>query len=364
MQVGETVRDLGLQGQKAKEGTPTMGGIIIILAIMIPCLLMADLSNVYVWLLLTVTLLLGAVGFADDYIKVVKKDKSGLRGRFKILGQVIVGIIVAMVMLHHDGVMVRMDAAEAAMRELEVVETLPIRDGIEQAQVLVKTSLTNVPFLKGNQLDYRDLFTWLGDNTGAIVLNLFFSLFVIFIVTAVSNAANLTDGIDGLAAGVSGIIALALLVFAYVSGRWDLATYLDILYIPGSSELVIFCSCFLGACIGFLWYNAYPAQVFMGDTGSLMLGGVIATVCIVLRKELLIPVLCAVFLIETLSVIMQVSYFKYTRKKYGEGRRIFRMSPIHHHFQKLGMHESKIVSRFWIVQILLAIMAIVTLKIR
>jgi len=362
LQVGETVRDLGLDGQKEKEGTPTMGGIIIVMAILIPCLLLADLTNVYIQLMLVVCVALTLVGFMDDYIKVFRKNKKGLHGRFKVLGQVVVGMIVAMTMLHSHKVLVRADQSMAEARDWEIVEYLS--SVTVEPQVLAKTSVTNVPFFKGNKLEYRSIVSWLGDGWEDLALSVLFTIVVIFIITAVSNAANITDGIDGLAAGTSGIIALVLLIFAYVSGRADLAAYLDILYIPYTGELVIFAACFLGGCIGFLWYNTYPAQVFMGDTGSLMLGGVIAAMAIVLRKELLLPLICGVFFIEIVSVILQVSYFKYTKKKHGEGKRIFLMSPLHHHYQKLKMHESKIVSRFWIVQILLAIMAVITLKIR
>lgn len=356
------MRDLGLDGQKEKEGTPTMGGIIIVMAILIPCLLLADLTNVYIQLMLVVCVALTLVGFMDDYIKVFRKNKKGLHGRFKVLGQVVVGMIVAMTMLHSHKVLVRADQSMAEARDWEIVEYLS--SVTVEPQVLAKTSVTNVPFFKGNKLEYRSIVSWLGDGWEDLALSVLFTIVVIFIITAVSNAANITDGIDGLAAGTSGIIALVLLIFAYVSGRADLAAYLDILYIPYTGELVIFAACFLGGCIGFLWYNTYPAQVFMGDTGSLMLGGVIAAMAIVLRKELLLPLICGVFFIEIVSVILQVSYFKYTKKKHGEGKRIFLMSPLHHHYQKLKMHESKIVSRFWIVQILLAIMAVITLKIR
>jgi phospho-N-acetylmuramoyl-pentapeptide-transferase len=365
LQIGETVRDLGLEGQKEKEGTPTMGGVIIIMAILIPCLLVADLSNIYVLIMLLSTTWMGAIGFTDDYIKVFQKNKKGLHGIFKILGQVGLGLIVGLTMLFNQDVVVRMDLETAEERGLNIVETYVIDDGCGTAVEManVNTTLTNVPFFKGNRFDYEQLLWFLGDNASKWVWVIFIP-FVIFIVTAVSNAANLTDGLDGLATGVSGIIGGALGVLAYVSGNKIAAEYLSILYLPGTSELVIFSACFLGACIGFLWYNSYPAKVFMGDTGSLTLGGIIASLAILIRKEFLIPILCGVFLAETLSVIIQVSYFKYTKRKYGEGRRVFKMSPLHHHYQKKGMHEVKIVTRFWIVAILLAVLTILTLKIR
>jgi phospho-N-acetylmuramoyl-pentapeptide-transferase len=365
LQVGESVRDLGLTGQKQKEGTPTMGGVIIIMAILLPCLLMADLSNVYILVMLLATVWMGVIGFIDDYIKVFKKNKKGLSGKFKVLGQVGLGLIVALVMLFSEDILVRMELAEAEAKGFEIVEVvdLPQEDGTTLQMANVHTTLTNVPFFKGNDFDYKTLLWFLGENAAVWVWVIFVPL-VIFIVTAVSNAANLTDGLDGLATGVSGIIGATLAVFAYVSSNSIAAEYLNILYLPGSSELVIFAACFLGACVGFLWYNAYPAQVFMGDTGSLTLGGIIAAMAILIRKELLIPLLCGIFLVENLSVILQVSYFKYTKKRYGEGRRIFKMSPLHHHYQKLGMPEVKIVTRFWIVGILLAVFTILTLKIR
>ena len=365
LQVGETVRDLGLDGQKEKEGTPTMGGVIIILAIVIPTILLADLSNVYIKLMLLATIWMSMIGFLDDYIKVFKKDKKGLKGRFKILGQIGLGLTVAVVMLFNSDVVVRMtqeDAVELKMEDCIVNEAF-IDDTTEEEMVYVKSTLTNVPFFAGNQLEYSQLIPFFGDNARKMVWIIFIPL-IIFIVTAVSNAANLTDGIDGLATGISAIIGAVLCILAYVSGNAVAAEYLNILFIPSSSELVIFSACFLGACVGFLWYNAHPAQVFMGDTGSLAIGGIIATLAIVIRKELLIPLLCGVFLAENLSVMIQVTYFKYTKRKYGEGKRVFLMSPLHHHFQKKGMHESKIVTRFWIVGILLAVLTIITLKIR
>ncbi len=363
-QVGETVRDLGLQGQAKKQGTPTMGGIIIILATIIPCLLLARLDNIYIVLMMIVTIWMAIVGGLDDYIKVFLKNKQGLKGRFKILGQVMLGLLVGWVMLGHNDVVVRMSPAEAEVGGYEVMQRVNANQGDETREmVYVKTTLTNIPFVKGNNLDYSNLLFFLKDNAERWVWLLFIPL-VILIVTAISNAANLTDGLDGLATGVSAIIGATLGVLAYVSGHNLFADYLGILYLPYSEELVVFCACFLGGCIGFLWYNAYPAKVFMGDTGSLTIGGIIATLAILLRKELLLPLLCGIFVLENLSVVIQVAYFKYTRKKYGEGRRIFRMAPLHHHYQKLGMHESKIVTRFWIVGIILAVSTIITLKIR
>lgn len=365
LQIGETVRDLGLEGQKQKEGTPTMGGVIIIMAILFPCLLMADLGNVYILLMLLATTVMGTIGFLDDYIKVFRKNKEGLSGKFKIMGQVLFGLIIGLAMMFSEDIVVRVDLATAQEKNYEVVKMVTIEEtpGEPVEYAYVKTTLTNVPFFKGNNFDYRTLLWFLGDNVNAWVWIIFVPI-VIFIVTAVSNAANLTDGLDGLATGVSGIIGAGLAIFAYVSGNSIAAEYLNILFLPGSSELVIFSASFLGACIGFLWYNSHPAQIFMGDTGSLTLGGIIAAMAILLRKELLIPLLCGIFLVENLSVVLQVSYFKYTKKKYGEGRRIFLMSPLHHHYQKKGIPETKIVTRFWIVGILLAVLTILTLKIR
>ncbi len=365
-QIGETVRDLGLQGQLSKQGTPTMGGVIIILAILLPCLLMARLDNVYIVIMIVATSWMAIIGFADDYIKVFRKNKEGLAGKFKILGQIGLGVFISVMMLRSEQVVVRMDLVEAEERGFNMAEmigdTILIRDAdgvITEVKGDFKTTLTNVPFLKGNDLDYASLMP-----LGRQLAWLIFIPVVIFIVTAVSNAANLTDGLDGLATGVSAVIGSTLAVFAYVSGNSIAADYLDILYLPGSAELFIFAGCMLGACLGFLWYNSYPAQVFMGDTGSLTLGGIIAAMAILMRKELLIPILCGIFLVENLSVMIQVGYFKYTKRKYGEGRRIFLMSPLHHHYQKLGMPEVKIVTRFWIVGILLAVATILTLKIR
>ena len=355
-QVGEDIRDLGLEGQMQKKGTPTMGGLIIIAAILIPTLLMAKLDNVYVILLITTTLWLGMIGFLDDYIKVFKKNKEGLAGRFKIVGQVTIGLIVGLTLYFNQHVVVR-EVATPSLASVELVK-LEAEQKLEYKDV--KSTKTTVPFFKNNEFDYSSLISWLDANYTWIV----YTLIVILIITAVSNGANITDGIDGLAAGTSGIIGLTLAIFAYLSGRVDFSSYLNIMYIPNLSELVIFCTAFVGACLGFLWYNAYPAQVFMGDTGSLSLGGIIAVLALAVRKELMIPLLCGIFLIENISVIMQVSYFKYTKKKYGEGKRIFLMSPLHHHYQKKNIPEAKIVTRFWIVGILLAILTLATLKLR
>lgn len=367
LQIGETVRDLGLEGQKQKEGTPTMGGLIILLAILVPCLLLARLDNVYIILMLLTTVWMGVIGFIDDYIKIFKKNKQGLKAKFKLFGQIVLGLIVALTMLFHHDVVIRLSPEEAQRNGYKVMNHVQIHDlsvpGEWKDMVYCKSSLTNVPFFKGNQFDYKTLLWFLGDNAQWWIWIVFIPITII-IVTGVSNGSNLTDGLDGLATGVSAIIALALAILAYVSGNTIIAEYLNILYIPYSGELVIFSCCFLGACIGFLWYNSYPARVFMGDTGSLTLGAIIAVMAIALRKELLIPVLCGVFLVEILSVMIQVYYFKYTKRKYGEGRRIFRMSPIHHHFQKLGMHEAKIVTRFWIVGVMLAVLTLITLKVR
>jgi phospho-N-acetylmuramoyl-pentapeptide-transferase len=350
-QIGEPVRDLGLTGQAEKKGTPTMGGLMIIAGIVIPTLLFANVNNIYIILLLITTIWLGAIGFVDDYIKVFKKNKEGLAGRFKIVGQITIGIIVGATLYFHEGVVVRQFTNPVSIEE-GVVETPAFKD--------VKVAKTTIPFMKNNELNYENFLGFLGESITPIL----YILLVIFIITAVSNGANITDGIDGLAAGTSAIIGLTIAIFAYISGNAIFSQYLNVFFIPNSAELVIFCSAFVGACVGFLWYNAFPAQVFMGDTGSLMLGGVIAVLSLALRKELLIPVLCGIFLVENLSVIMQVSYFKYTRNKYGEGRRIFLMSPLHHHYQKKNIHEAKIVTRFWIVGILLAIITLATLKLR
>jgi phospho-N-acetylmuramoyl-pentapeptide-transferase len=350
-QIGETVRDLGLEGQVQKKGTPTMGGLMMIAAILIPTLLFANLNNVYIILLLISTVWLGLIGFLDDYIKVFLKNKDGLKGRFKIVGQIGIGIIVGATLYYNDDVVIREFTNPVSIEE-GVVETPSFKD--------VKVLKTTIPFVKKNELNYENLLGFMGESMVPVL----YILVAIFIITAVSNGANITDGIDGLAAGTSAIIGLAIAIFAYLSGNAIFSQYLNIMYIPNSGELVIFASAFIGACIGFLWYNAYPAQVFMGDTGSLMLGGVIAVLALTLRKELLIPIMCGIFLIENVSVMLQVSYFKYTRKKYGEGRRIFLMSPLHHHYQKKGIHEAKIVTRFWIVGILLAVITLATLKLR
>jgi len=356
-QIGESVRDLGLEGQLEKAGTPTMGGIIIILATLIPVLLLAKLDNIYIIILLVTTVWMGTIGFADDYIKTYKKDKDGLKGRFKVLGQVGLGIFVGAMLYFHPQVQMK-EKLPVNQVVVSQVTGKPIVFG--EAQKTVKTT---VPFMKDNQFDYAYFIKFIGDDYQNWAW-LIFIPFVIFIITAVSNGANLTDGIDGLAAGTSAIIVVALGVFTWVSGNIVFADYLDVMYIPNSGEMTVFISAFGGALIGFLWYNTYPAQIFMGDTGSLTIGGIIAVLAIAVRKELLIPVLAGVFVAENLSVIIQVAYFKYTRKKYGEGKRVFLMSPLHHHFQKKGYHESKIVARFWIVGILLAVVSIVTLKIR
>ena len=356
-QVGETVRDLGLDGQLEKTGTPTMGGIIILAGILVPTLLFADLSNIYIQLMLISTVLLGAIGFVDDYIKVFKKNKEGLAGKFKVFGQIAVGLIVASSLYFHQDVTIKSKVNELSVQQLEADSE------VGPSWVEMRSTKTTIPFVKNNEFDYSWLLVWLNKDLEKYTWIIFIPL-VIIIVTAVSNGANITDGLDGLATGTSAIIGTPLAIFAYLSGNLVFADYLNILFIPNSSELVIFISSFVGACIGFLWYNSYPAKVFMGDTGSLALGGIIAVFAIAIRKELLIPVFCGVFLIENLSVILQVSYFKYTKKKYGEGRRIFLMSPIHHHYQKKGVHEAKIVARFWILGILLAVLSIVTLKIR
>lgn len=358
-QIGEIVRDLGLEGQLQKKGTPTMGGIIIIASILLPVLLLNKLDNIYVILMIIATIWLGAIGFIDDYIKVFKKDKEGLAGRFKIVGQVGLGLIVAATLCLHEDVVVREKTSE------EVVVNV---DGQEQVQTVmeskdVKAPITTVPFFKDSKFDYHYVIPINGE-VGDLLAWLFFAFIVIFIITAVSNGANMTDGLDGLATGVSAIIGTTLGIFAYVSSHVEYANYLNIMYIPNSAELVIYIAAFIGATIGFLWYNSYPAQVFMGDTGSLTIGGIIAVFAILIRIELLIPILCGIFLVENISVIIQVSYFKYTKKKYGEGRRIFKMAPLHHHYQKKGFVEPKIVTRFWLVGIILAILTLVTLKIR
>lgn len=350
-QIGESVRDLGLQGQMEKKGTPTMGGIIIIACILIPTLLFAKLHNVYVILLIISTVWLGAIGFLDDYIKVFKKNKEGLAGKFKIVGQIGIGLIVGLVLYFNENVTVRNYNNPQTSDHL-----VNVSSGYKDE----KSMKTTIPFLKNNELDYNEVFSFVGKDLTWVC----YVLVVIFVVTAVSNGANITDGIDGLASGTSAIIGCTLAIFAYVSGNAIFANYLNIMFIPNSAEIVIFCAAFVGATIGFLWVNSYPAQVFMGDTGSLCIGGIIAVIAFAIRKELLIPILCGIFLVENLSVMLQVGYFKYTKRKFGEGRRIFLMSPLHHHYQKKGFHEAKIVTRFWIVGLLLAILSLATLKLR
>lgn len=361
-QVGETVRSLGLEGETQKQGTPTMGGLIIIAGILVPTLLFAKLENIYVILMITATVWMGAVGFIDDYIKVFKNNKEGLAGKFKVVGQIGLGIIIACTMYYHPSIVTR-QKVNGPMKG-ENIEMQQNFDGTKSYyNVEVKSTKTNIPFYKNNEFDYGRVLSVFGVPEGKYVF-IVFLIFVVFIITAVSNGANITDGIDGLATGTSAVIGFTLAILAYVSGNSIFADYLNIMYIPNSGELVVFAGAFVGACIGFLWYNSYPAQVFMGDTGSLAIGGIIAAFAIMIRKELLIPILCGIFLIELVSVILQVSYFKYTKKKFGEGRRIFLMSPLHHHYQKRGYHESKIVTRFWIVGIILAVITMVTLKVR
>ena len=372
-QVGESIRDLGLDGQKEKQGTPTMGGVIIITCILIPTLLLCKLNNIYVILLIVTTLWTGAIGFLDDYIKVFRKNKKGLAGKFKIVGQVGLGLIVGLTLYFHNQVVVRQyEGDKYSLAEIGLL----LNNNYDQIQHLaqarsnttdryenfkdIHSTVTTIPFFKNNELDYNSIFPFLAESYTWII----YVLVVIVVVTAVSNGANITDGIDGLAAGTSAIIGTTLGVLAYVSGHTIFADYLNIMYLPNSGEIVVFSFAFVGACIGFLWYNSFPAKIFMGDTGSLCLGGVIAVIALAIRKELLIPVLCGIFLIENLSVIIQVAYFKYTKKKYGEGHRVFKMSPLHHHYQKIGMHEAKIVTRFWIVGITLAVITLATLKLR
>lgn len=364
-QVGETIRDLGLAGEKQKQGTPTMGGLIIISAILIPTLLFAKLHNIYIILMIISTIWLGLIGFLDDYIKVFKKDKKGLAGKFKVLGQIGLGFIVGATVYFHPDIQTKVEIPAALVQKVESGKITEIvdADGTTHYMLAKKSPNTTIPFVKDNEFNYSSVMALLSEGMREYTWILYI-LAVIVIVTAVSNGANITDGIDGLATGTSAIIGATLGVFAYISGNLFFADYLNVMYIPLSGELVVFIAAFVGACVGFLWYNSYPAQVFMGDTGSLALGGIIAVFAIVLRKELLIPILCGIFLIENLSVVMQVGYFKYTKRKFGEGRRIFKMSPLHHHYQKIGMHESKIVARFWIVGIMLAVITIVTLKLR
>lgn len=360
-QVGETVRDLGLEGQKEKQGTPTMGGLIILASILIPTLLFARLENIYVILMLLSTVLLGLIGFIDDYIKVFKKNKKGLAGKFKVAGQVFVGALVGTILYFNEDVVIKEKVYESVVVEQNAeASSLSERDFHWEEN---KSMVTTIPFLKNNEFDYGSLINWCCDNAMDWAWLIFIPV-VIFIITAVSNGANMTDGLDGLATGTSAIIGVTLAVFAYVSGNTIFSDYLNIMYIPNSGELVVYIAAFVGACVGFLWYNSYPAQVFMGDTGSLALGGIIAVFSLAIRKELLIPVFCGVFLIENISVMIQVAYFKYTKKKFGEGKRVFLMAPLHHHYQKKGFHESKIVSRFWIVGVMLAVLSIVTLKLR
>ena len=360
-QVGETIRDLGLDGQTEKAGTPTMGGLIIILATLIPVFLVAKLDNIYVILLVITTLWMGTIGFIDDYIKKFKKDKEGLKGRFKVLGQVGLGIIVGTTLYFHPQVTIKEKLP--IVEQQEILAANPDISASKLFKIEERSTKTTIPFVKQNEFNYASLITWISPGLSKYAWVIFIPI-VIFIITAVSNGANLTDGIDGLAAGTSAIIVLTLGIFAWVSGNIIFSDYLNIMYIPRVEEITIYIAAFVGALIGFLWYNTFPAQVFMGDTGSLTIGGIIAVIAIAVRKEWLIPLLCGIFLAENLSVVMQVSWFKYTKKKYGEGRRIFKMSPLHHHYQKSGYHESKIVTRFWIIGILLAILSIVTLKIR
>ena len=356
-QVGETVRELGLAGQNEKAGTPTMGGLIIIFATLVPVLLFARLQNIYIVLLIVTTLWMGTIGFVDDYIKIFKKDKQGLKGIFKVFGQVGLGLIVGSVLYFSPAVTVRTDTGKIDVFK-SATQTVILPAPIEE-----KSTATTIPFFKNNEFDYAELLAWTGDGYEKWAWLIFIPV-VIFIITAVSNGANLTDGIDGLAAGTSAVSVFALGIFTFVSGNIIFSNYLNIMYIPHSGEMTVFIFSFVGALIGFLWYNSYPASVFMGDTGSLTIGGIIAVLAIAVRKEMLIPLLCGIFLVENFSVVLQVSYFKYTKKRFGEGRRIFLMSPLHHHYQKKGYHESKIVTRFWIVAIMLAILSIVTLKLR
>ncbi|MDA0793112.1 MAG: phospho-N-acetylmuramoyl-pentapeptide-transferase [Bacteroidetes bacterium] len=355
-QIGETVRDLGLSGQKEKEGTPTMGGLIIIFSTLLPVILLSRLENIYILLLIISMIWMGFVGWMDDYIKIFKREKEGLQGKFKVMGQILLGVLVGATIFFHPDVTVRTEVSPIAM---EVKQEATSKSAHQDS----KATLTTIPLVKNNEFDYHWLIGWMGIPQGSYTWLIFIPI-VIFIITAVSNGANLTDGIDGLAAGTSAIIVFALGVFAWVSGNVNFASYLNIMYIPRVGEIAVFIAAFLGALIGFLWYNTYPASIFMGDTGSLSIGAVISVIAVVVRKELLIPLLCGVFFIQALSVILQVSYFKYTRSKSGVGQRIFKMAPLHHHFQKLGYHESKIVARFWIIGILLAVLSIVTLKLR
>tara|TARA_Y100000287_G_scaffold136284_1_gene111121 strand:- start:2585 stop:3778 length:1194 start_codon:yes stop_codon:yes gene_type:complete len=354
-QIGETIRDLGLEGQKEKEGTPTMGGLIIILSTLLPVILLARLNNIYIILLITTMIWMGFIGWLDDYIKVFKKNKQGLKGKFKLFGQIVLGVFVGTILFFHPEVKVRTNVEPISSLIQNTTETKNFSNDI-------KAAITTIPLLKNNEFNYYSFIKWIGVNSKYTWL--IFIPIVVFIITAVSNGANLTDGVDGLAAGISAIIVFTLAIFSFVSGNINFASYLNIMYIPNVGEVVIFISAFLGALIGFLWFNVYPADVFMGDTGSLTIGALISVIAVIVRKELIIPILCGVFFIETLSVILQVTYFKYTRIKKGVGRRIFKMAPLHHHYQKLGFHESKIVARFWILGIVLAVISIVTLKLR
>ena len=370
-QIGETVRDLGLEGEKQKSGTPTMGGIIIIAAILIPTLLFARIQNVYIILMLISTIWLGLIGFLDDYIKVFKKNKEGLAGRFKVLGQIGLGIIVGLTMYYNQNVYITRETtgdkpAIYSVDDKVVKEGIVKVDdkGVTRTYARVKSVVTTIPFAKNHELSYSKIASWFGEDAIGFMTPIIYILFVIFIIVAVSNGANITDGLDGLATGTSAIIGICLALFAYLSGNFNFAEYLNIMQIPNIDELSIFIGAFVGACIGFLWYNSYPAQVFMGDTGSLALGGIIASLAIIIRKELLIPIICGVFFIENVSVMIQVAYFKWTKKRYGEGRRIFLMAPLHHHYQKMGYHESKIAIRFWIIGIVLAVLSVVTLKLQ
>jgi len=365
-QIGETIRELGLEGQNQKAGTPTMGGLIILGAILIPTLLFAQLNNIYILLMLFATIWLGFIGFLDDYIKVFKKNKEGLAGKFKILGQVVAGLVIGLTLYFNDGVVIRerIHEKKTPVKTGQLTPFEQVKDhNIKFNPQPLKSTKTTIPFFKNNEFDYSILISWMGKNSSKFTW-LLFTVIVIIIITAVSNGSNLTDGMDGLATGTSAIIGLTLGILAWVSGNIVFADYLKIMYIPNTGELVVYISAFVGACVGFLWYNSYPAQVFMGDTGSLALGGAIAAFAIMIRKELLIPVLCGIFLVENLSVVMQVAYFKRTKRKYGEGRRIFLMAPLHHHFQKKGYPEPKIVMRFLIIGIALALLTIITLKIR
>lgn len=368
-QIGESIRDLGLAGQNEKAGTPTMGGLIIIAAILIPALLLCDLSNIYIILMIFTTIWLGALGFSDDYIKVFKKNKEGLSPRKKLIGQIILGLLVGATMYFHpDAVISEKKVQKQSLTKVSSTELLQVENQKNAHTPKLfdephHSSKTTIPFVKNHEMDYSALTRWMGDKSGKWSFLLFIPI-IVFIIAAVSNGANLTDGLDGLATGTTASVAVGIAILAYVSGNVIFANYLNIMYIPNIGELVIFISAVIGACIGFYWWNCYPAQVFMGDTGSLTLGGIVAVSCIIIRKELLIPILCGVYLAQSISVIMQVSYFKYTKKRYGEGRRIFLMAPLHHHFQKKGLHESKIVQRFIVVSMILAVLAIVTLKVR